>query len=103
MSTHALSETKCLPELWHVQATYNGQWSGYFQFFHPNPEAARLEAKRLRRELGSPWEFYIGRYVLSDVEGSPLAGTADCMDSPSGATTEGSSGQDSGRSHGDGT
>lgn len=64
---------KALPELWHVQATKDGDWIGYYQFFHPNAEAARSEASRLRAEL--PFlEVHIGRYVLADTEDDEKAG-----------------------------
>ncbi len=57
----------CLPEIWHVQITKNGDWCGYYQFFHPNEAAAQAEAERLRAdpELASIFEVHVGRYVLA--------------------------------------
>jgi hypothetical protein len=62
-----LSESKCLPELWHVQITKGGHWCGWYQFFHCNADVARIEAARIRAEL--PWaEVHVGRYLLAAVE-----------------------------------
>lgn len=74
-----LSKTKCLPEIWHVQSTKDGQWIGYYQFSHPNEAAARNEAERLRQEFeGSPgWQFHVGRYVLADIDGDALQSSGE--------------------------
>lgn len=68
-----LEGMRCLPEIWHVQAVHreSGQWMGWYQFFHPNPELAREEAQRLREEL--PFvDVYVGKYTLAEVEGASV-------------------------------
>lgn len=60
--------TGCLAELWHVQMTRNGDFIGYYQFFHPNEAAAHAEAERLRTELASLGaEVHVCRFVLEAV------------------------------------
>lgn len=62
----------CLPEMWLVQMTKDGQYVGFFQFFHPNPEAAHSKAEEMRADPELHFvRVHVGRYVLAHIEKDP--------------------------------